>query len=67
MGVVSFLHRWTGGLIGLLLAALGLSGAILAHKDVWIGVDGSRDIRSATLESNIALIEHLTRNTAEAP
>jgi uncharacterized iron-regulated membrane protein len=67
MGVVSIFHRWTGGLIGLLLAALGLSGAILAHKDVWIDVDGSRDIRSATLESNTELVEKLTSNAADLP
>jgi uncharacterized iron-regulated membrane protein len=67
MGIVAFLHRWTGGLIGLLLAALGLSGAILAHKDLWIGIDGSRDIRPATLESNSQLIEKLTLNGAEVP
>ena len=29
MKLLSFLHRWSGGLIGLLLAVLGLSGAIL--------------------------------------
>jgi uncharacterized iron-regulated membrane protein len=36
MGLIDFLHRWLGGLIGLLLAVLGLSGAILAHKDSWV-------------------------------
>lgn len=34
--VIDLLHRWTGGLIGLLLAVLGLSGAILVHEDAWI-------------------------------
>lgn len=36
MALVRTLHRWLGGLIGLLLAALGLSGAILAYKALWI-------------------------------
>lgn len=36
MAVIDLLHRWLGGLIGLLLVVLGLSGAILAHKDVWV-------------------------------
>ena len=36
MKIIDLLHRWTGGLIGLLLAVLGLSGAILVHKDAWI-------------------------------
>ncbi len=34
--VIELLHRWTGGLIGLLLAILGLSGAILVHESAWI-------------------------------
>ncbi|MGK2285341.1 PepSY-associated TM helix domain-containing protein [Pedomonas sp. V897] len=36
MKAIDLLHRWTGGLIGLLLAVLGLSGAILVHKDAWV-------------------------------
>jgi uncharacterized iron-regulated membrane protein len=33
--LIDTLHRWTGGLIGLLLALLGLSGALLVHKNAW--------------------------------
>ena len=33
---IDLLHRWTGGLIGLLLAMLGLSGTILLWKDAWL-------------------------------
>ena len=40
---LDFLHRWTGGLIGLLLALLGLSGAILVHKDVWVSLPHAND------------------------
>lgn len=36
MKLLDTLHRWTGGLIGLLLAVLGLSGAILVHRDAWV-------------------------------
>lgn len=36
MKLLDSLHRWTGGLIGLLLALLGLTGAILIHRDAWI-------------------------------
>ncbi|GAY23956.1 PepSY-associated TM helix domain-containing protein [Sphingobium fuliginis] len=35
MKLIDTLHRWTGGLIGLLLALLGLSGALLVHKNAW--------------------------------
>lgn len=33
---IDLVHRWTGGLIGLLLALLGLSGAILVHRRAWV-------------------------------
>lgn len=36
MRIVDALHRWTGGLIGLLLAMLGLTGTILVHKEAWL-------------------------------
>jgi uncharacterized iron-regulated membrane protein len=43
MRVLDLLHRWLGGTIGLLLAVLGVSGALLVHKDIWVGVPGARD------------------------
>ena len=43
MKLLSILHRWTGGLIGGLLAVLGLSGAILVWEDQWIGLQHSND------------------------
>jgi uncharacterized iron-regulated membrane protein len=30
------IHRWTGGFIGLLLAALGLTGTLLLYEDAWL-------------------------------
>lgn len=52
MRLLDTLHRWLGGSIGLLLAVLGVSGALLVHKDVWTGLPGARDaqrIDTATL------------------
>lgn len=43
MKTISFLHRWAGGLIGLLLALLGLSGAILLWEGAWITLPGAND------------------------
>lgn len=43
MKLLSLLHRWTGGLIGLLLALIGLSGAILVWEGTWIQVAGAND------------------------
>lgn len=36
MKALDLLHRWTGGLIGLLLAVLGLTGTLLLHKEAWL-------------------------------
>lgn len=43
MKTLSFLHRWSGGLIGLLLAILGLTGTILLWEDTWISLPGAHD------------------------
>jgi uncharacterized iron-regulated membrane protein len=43
MKTLSFLHRWSGGLIGLLLAILGFSGTILVWKGSWVSVPGAHD------------------------
>ena len=36
MSILRLAHRWAGGLVGLALAILGLSGAMLVHKDDWL-------------------------------
>lgn len=36
MRALDLLHRWAGGLIGLVLAVLGLSGALLVYRDAWL-------------------------------
>lgn len=46
---IDLLHRWAGGLIGLLLALLGLSGTLLLWKDAWL-----RLILSGAGEARIA-------------
>lgn len=43
MKFLSFLHRWTGGFLGLLLAVLGLSGTILLWEGEWISLSGAGD------------------------
>ena len=43
MKLLSALHRWAGGLIGLLLALLGLTGAILVWEGEWIALPGASD------------------------
>lgn len=41
MKTLDLLHRWAGGILGLVLALLGLSGALLVHKDAWIWAPGT--------------------------
>lgn len=43
MRILSILHRWTGGVTGLLLALIGLSGALLVWEASWIGLPGAGD------------------------
>lgn len=43
MRLLDLVHRWTGGLIGLVLAMLGLTGVILVHEDSWIMLPHTSD------------------------
>lgn len=43
MKLLSAVHRWTGGFIGLLLAVLGLTGSLLVWEGEWIDVPGAPD------------------------
>jgi LPXTG-motif cell wall-anchored protein len=46
------IHRWTGGFIGLLLAALALTGTLLLYKDAWL--------RATVPHADEALVEDVT-------
>ncbi|WP_184646505.1 PepSY domain-containing protein [Sphingopyxis sp. JAI128] len=59
MKLLDTLHRWTGGLIGLLLALLGLSGTILLYEHLWIGVPGTGDALRGDLATVAATTEKL--------
>ena len=59
MQVIDFLHRWTGAIVGLVLAVLGLSGAILANKDVWIALPHAADIQVQDTASLVAAAERI--------
>lgn len=62
MKLLDLVHRWLGGTFGVLLAVLGLSGAILVHKDAWVGVPGARD---AQVQDTRALADAVNRMMAE--
>jgi uncharacterized iron-regulated membrane protein len=52
---LSLVHRWLGGLVGLGLAILGLSGALLLWKPWWVSVDLTS--RAATTAETLAIIK----------
>ncbi len=67
MKLLALIHRWTGGLTGLVLALLGLTGAILAHKDAWITTPGNAGGTLMTVEQQLALIDQVTINPNKLP
>lgn len=67
MRIVDLLHRWLGGLMGLVLAVLGLSGALLAHKDLWVGVPGARDAQVQDTAALVAAVERIMADPGDRP
>ena len=59
MQLLDTLHRWTGGLIGLVLALMGLSGTILLHETSWITLPHSNDALRGDLPTVVAATERL--------
>lgn len=69
MRLIDLAHRWTGGLIGLLLAALGLSGMLLLYKDAWLRatVPHAADAQIQDAASVATAIGRLFANPAARP
>ena len=64
---VMLLHRWTGGLVGLLLALMGLTGAILSVKNWWVTAPGAWNTRAQTLEEVLRVTQiRLGQSTGDA-
>jgi uncharacterized iron-regulated membrane protein len=40
---LALLHRWAGGLVGLALAVIGLSGTVLVWEESWIALPGAHE------------------------
>jgi uncharacterized iron-regulated membrane protein len=62
MKFLSFIHRWTGGLLGLILAVLGLSGTILLWEGAWISLPHASD----PLVENVRTIGAIAEREAAA-
>ncbi|BCA62262.1 hypothetical protein HMP09_1496 [Sphingomonas sp. HMP9] len=67
MGLLDTLHRWTGGFLGLVLALLGLTGAILVHRDAWIMLPHAGDAQIQTTHILAATTERLMAEPATRP
>lgn len=63
MKILDLLHRWAGGILGLVLALLGLSGALLVHKDAWVWAPGAGD----TLVRDISPVADAVERIFAAP
>ena len=56
MQLLTTLHRWTGGIVGLILAIIGLSGTVLVWEDAWISLPGAGEgYHSTTADLALAL------------
>lgn len=65
---IDLLHRWVGGLIGLVLAVLGLTGTILLHKTWWILLPHADDAQRTDPATLAAATERLLNtHAAESP
>ncbi|TCQ08431.1 MULTISPECIES: PepSY-associated TM helix domain-containing protein [Sphingomonas] len=67
MALLDTLHRWTGGFLGLVLAILGLTGAILVHRDAWIMVPHAGDAQIQQTRLLAETTERLMANPATRP
>lgn len=67
MKLLDAIHRWMGGLIGLLLALLGLTGTILLHKDAWIMLPHSGDTQAQATALLANTAQRLMSDAAHRP
>lgn len=67
MKLLDTLHRWTGGFIGLLLAVVGLTGAILVHRDAWVMVPHAADAQVQETQVVAATTARLMADPAARP
>lgn len=67
MRLLDLVHRWTGGMIGLLLAVIGLSGTVLIHKDAWITLPGVEATQQQSIGAIVAQVETLMADPHDRP
>ena len=69
MQLIALIHRWAGGIIGLLLALLGLTGALLVWKGEWIAVSVGAPADAVTTDpARLAQVtDRILENTGDTP
>ncbi|MBB4642868.1 PepSY-associated TM helix domain-containing protein [Rhizorhapis suberifaciens] len=67
MKLLDLLHRWIGGLIGLVLAVLGISGALLVHKDAWVVLPHASDPQVQDTAAIARTVETVMADPARRP
>lgn len=67
MKTLDLLHRWTGGLIGLVLLVLGLSGTVLLYRDTLVMLPHASDEQVQQTGALIAATERLMADPANRP
>jgi uncharacterized iron-regulated membrane protein len=65
--VIDFLHRWVGGVMGLALASIGLSGIALIHRYSWISLPGAQDTAPRSVEEIAAFTQAIMTDPALHP
>ena len=65
---IALIHRWTGAFVGLLLAALGLSGTLLLFKDDWLRATVPHAAEApVSVAATIAATERLMADPSSRP
>lgn len=67
MKTLDLLHRWIGGLIGLVLAVLGFSGSLLVHKDSWVLLPHASDTQVQETAAIAATVQKIMADPAARP
>lgn len=65
MAFLSLLHRWTGGVAGILLAVIGLTGTVLLWEDNWILLEGAGSPASVDPQSLARAVSVATEQGSE--
>ena len=64
---IDMLHRWAGAICGLTLAVIGMSGALLVHRDVWISAPRTHDPHLQSSQNLIGAVETLMADPVHRP